>query len=104
MRTGMEERTRLTQRQIWLLIYLARVTACTDGTAAAGWLKKRDRATAVELWRRGLVEVWYRQSPLAELSLMGPFYSLSQDGLKLVAAILSRNNREHRGADHHEYT
>jgi hypothetical protein len=45
------------------------------------WQKK----PALPLWRRGLIEIWYRQSPDSQPSLQGPYYGLSIVGASLAA-------------------
>jgi hypothetical protein len=56
-------------------------------------LGERFRASALPLWRRGLVQVWYRQSP--ECGLQGPYFGLSMAGSRLAAAF--HDGHEHRG-------
>jgi hypothetical protein len=45
------------------------------------------REAAASVWRLGLLEVWYRQSP--EAGLTGPFYGLNDPGRRLAASLLS---------------
>jgi hypothetical protein len=58
-----------------------------DDRIAAG--ERRNTATGgVLLWRRRLVEIWYRQS-LDHGSLKGPYFSLTVDGMRLAAAFMA---------------
>ena len=57
-------------------------------------LPKPLRRAAPGLWRRGLVEVWYRQIPGQSPSLRGPFYGLSLDGRRMASLIFHPLNRE----------
>jgi len=52
------------------------------------------RRAVPSLWRRGLVEVWYRQVPDQTPSLCGPFYGLTLDGRRLAGLIFHPLNRE----------
>ena len=44
------------------------------------------REAAASVWRLGLIEIWYRQSP--EAGLIGPFYGLNDPGRRLAATLL----------------
>lgn len=57
-------------------------------------LPKGLRRATPGLWRRGLVEIWYRQIPDQSPSLRGPFYGLSLDGRRLAGLIFHPLNRE----------
>jgi hypothetical protein len=75
---------RLSNRQIETLKHLA--ICCGNGGQVT--LTRDQREAMQPLWRRGLVEVWYRQSPDANPSLQGPFYRLSAAGWRLTQSIL----------------
>jgi len=81
---------RLTGREIGLLRWL--VVRCGLGGVVS--LRRWQRAIAVYLWRRELVQVWYRQSPDGELQ--GPFFGLSVAGRNL--ALLFTAPRAQRAA------
>jgi hypothetical protein len=49
-------------------------------------LEAHERRVAASLWRRGLVETFYRQAPDSDRSLQGPFFALSFMGWKLGKA------------------
>jgi hypothetical protein len=46
------------------------------------------RETAVKLWRRGLLEVWFRKS-LDSCAARGPFFSLTIVGARLAVEFLN---------------
>lgn len=50
-------------------------------------LKERDREIAVPLWRRELIEIWWRQ--VADNRPRGPYFSLTAAGYQLACALLS---------------
>lgn len=50
------------------------------------YLAAHERRIAAALWRRGLVEAFYRQAPESDRALQGPFYALSFAGWKLGKA------------------
>jgi hypothetical protein len=58
------------------------------------WQKK----PALPLWRRGLIEIWYRQSPDSQPSLQGPYYGLSIAGASLAARFIHPAPRGISGA------
>lgn len=73
---------RLTNSQIVLLRSLAKRGADTRAITIEPWQRK----PALPLWRRGIVEIWYRQSPDSQPSLQGPYYGLSIFGARLAAS------------------
>lgn len=75
---------RLNRDEISLLRDLAR----RAGLGGLASLAARQRSHAVGLWRRGVVEVWYRQS-CDDPSLRGPFFGLSTRGCYLASMFLS---------------
>lgn len=74
---------RLTGREINLLRFLAMHALKLSGMAGV-MLSRRDRGLAAPLWRRGLINCWYRQAPETTPSLQGPYFSLSHAGLRLA--------------------
>jgi hypothetical protein len=73
--------SRLTRREIVILRSLFKRGAAVRAVSLVKWMRKY----IVDLWRRGLVEVWYRQSLDARPSLDGPFYSLTIHGAYLAS-------------------
>lgn len=57
-------------------------------------LDSRKRRYVVSLWRKGLVEVWFRQSPANQPTHRGPFYALTTRGFALGAAICAASKDE----------
>lgn len=82
---------RLSPRQITLVKHLA---VCT-GKGAQVPLSPHQREAATPLWRRGLVEVWYRVVP--DEGGRGPFYRLSHHG-RLLAATLAAGAEDFKRA------
>jgi hypothetical protein len=76
---------RLSQRQIDTLRQLSVV--CSAGGQYA--LTRDQREAMQPLWRRGLIEIWYRQGVDTNPSLMGPFYRPTKSGWLLIAAIFA---------------
>lgn len=87
-------RARLGQCEFRTLLLLARAASGTNHAAYRAWLRRRERAVATRLWRRGLVEVWYRQSNVEGRGLLGPFYTLTRDGWRLVETVKARQPRK----------
>lgn len=73
-------RERLNNGQIILLRSLVR-----RGGGRAVSIDRWRRRSAATLWRRGLIEIWYRQSPDEQPSLQGPYYSLTMNGFHLAS-------------------
>ena len=69
---------RLSGNQITLL----RNLAIRCGLGGTVHLPRWQRRNAVALWRRGLVEIWYRQA--VEDTLQGPYFGLSIVGRRLA--------------------
>lgn len=80
---------RLNRTEIDLMLSLA----VRGGMTRPVSLTRRERAFVVPLWRRRIVEVWYRQSAEDGPSFQGPFGALTQSGARLALAI-----REKRAA------
>jgi len=70
--------TRLNSSQINLL----RNLAIRCGLGGAVTVSRPYRSIALSLWRRGLVEIWYRQA--VEDTLQGPYFGLSIVGRRLA--------------------
>lgn len=73
---------RLTPRQIAVLRMLLKFGA----SAVPVSLHAKLRRIVITLWRRELVQIWYRQSIHA--SLQGPFVSLTIAGARLASAFV----------------
>lgn len=86
-------RRRLYRYEIAVLRDLAK----RAGASGRVSLATRQRRDVVDLWRRGFVEVWYRQS-CETPSLRGPFFSLTVTGFHLATAFLSPSKRTHHHA------
>lgn len=76
---------RLTRSQIVILRSLMQ----RGGNTRAISIDKWQRAPAVPLWRRGIVEIWYRQSPDSQPSLQGPYYGLTISGAQLASNFIN---------------
>lgn len=50
----------------------------------------RQRSPILPLWRRGIIEIWYRQAPETQPSLQGPYYGLTVSGAQLASNFLPR--------------
>ena len=74
---------RLSNRQIATLKHLA--ICCSNGGQVC--LTRDQREAMTPLWRRELIEVWYRQMP-GEPS-RGPFYRPTELGWHLIRSILA---------------
>lgn len=72
---------RLSQRQIATMKILA--VCCSSGNQIA--LTRDQREAMAPLWRKGIVEVWYRNVP--DEGSRGPFYRPSESGWRLINAI-----------------
>lgn len=49
-------------------------------------IERWQRGPSVPLWRRGIVEIWYRQVP--DEGSQGPYFSLTISGARLASAFL----------------
>lgn len=85
MTTAVIKRTsdKLTSREIVILRSLIK----RGGQYRPIGLLRWQRKFVVPLWRRGLIEVWYRQS-LDSGPLHGPFYALTTFGAYLASTFL----------------
>lgn len=79
---------RLSNRQIATLKHLA--VCCGDGGQVT--LTRDQREAMVPLWRRGLVEMWFKHAPDAPTS-RGPFFRPTSRGWLLINAILGAGDR-----------
>ena len=79
--------SRLTNSQIILMRTLAKCGGAVRAVKIADWMRK----SALPLWRRGLVEIWYRQSPGDQPSLQGPYYGLTIFGARLADSFIHQN-------------
>ena len=75
---------RLNNSQIVLLRSLIKRGASTRAITIEKW----QRVPAVPLWRRGIIEIWYRQAPDTHPSLQGPYYGLTISGAQLASHFL----------------
>ena len=78
---------RLSNRQITTLKQLA--ICCGNGGQAT--LMRDQREAMVPLWRRELIEIWYRHMP-GEAS-RGPFFRPTESGWHLITAIFAGGAR-----------
>lgn len=74
---------RLSNRQIATLRHLA--VCCANGGQVT--LTRDQREAMVPLWRRELIEIWYRQVPGERQR--GPFFRPTQFGWHLINSILA---------------
>lgn len=78
---------RLSNRQIATLKHLA--VCCADGGQVT--LTRDQREAMVPLWRRELIEIWYRHAPGERPR--GPFFKPTQFGWRLIDAITRVNGQ-----------
>lgn len=89
-------RERLTNSQIVLLRYLIKRGAQLRAVTLAKW----QRIVALPLWRRELVEIWWRQMPGE--SPRGPYFGLTIAGARLAHEFVQIRKpapRGHAGAE-----
>lgn len=79
---------RLSNRQIATLRHLA--ICCAHGGQIT--LTRDQREAMTPLWRRDLIEIWYRQIPGE--SPRGPFYRPTHSGWHLIRAIIAAGQRQ----------
>lgn len=80
---------RLSNRQIATLRHLA--ICCSNGGQVT--LTRDQREAMQPLWRRGLIEIWFRCIP-DEGSKRTPFFRPPSHGWHLINAILAAGNSE----------
>lgn len=76
----MSIRERLSNLQIVIMRSLFKRGGSATPISLLSW---QHRST-LNLWRRGLIEIWYKQAVDANPSLRGPFYSLTIAGTRLA--------------------
>jgi hypothetical protein len=76
--------SKLSPREIVIIRSLARRGASVGVVSLANW----QRRYVVPLWRRELVEIWYRQAPETQPSFQGPYYRLTISGERLASYFL----------------
>ncbi len=76
-------RERLTDKQIMLLRFLAKRGAQIRAVTLARW----QRVIAVALWRRGLIEMWWRTVP--DDTMQGPYFGLTIVGARVASSFLN---------------
>jgi hypothetical protein len=86
-------RERLTNLQIVILRTLLKHGANVSPVTLRGW----QRRSTIHLWRRGLVEIWYRQP--VNGGTRGPFYTLTIVGARLAHDFLYPAPRGSSGAE-----
>lgn len=74
-------RERLSSPQISVLRSLFQRGAAIRPITLSAWQRLFARA----LWRREIVEIWYRQAPE---ELQGPYFALTTSGARLAAAFV----------------
>jgi hypothetical protein len=82
-------RERLSNLQIVIMRSLFK----RGGTATPISLFAWQHRSTLDLWRRGLIEIWYKQAADANPSLRGPFYTLTIAGTRLAQSFF-RTHKE----------
>ena len=75
-------RARLSPREIWLLLHM--LERC--GLSGRMTLPPKRRDGIAPLWRRHLVEIWFRCAP-DEGVAHGPYFNLTADGFQIACAL-----------------
>ena len=88
-------RERLNNSQVVILRSIFKRSGGRPVTLDAVW----QREFVPSLSRRGLAEIWYRQSVGDDLALRGPFLTLSIAGERLAAILFNRAPRRLSGAE-----
>jgi hypothetical protein len=83
-------RPKLDNRQIWLLLLIEKQCGLTGRTR----LSQKQRELVVSLWRRELVEIWWRKVP--DDRPIGPYFSLTASGYQLACSILASRDERRR--------
>jgi hypothetical protein len=78
------KRQKLLPHQIWLLLFIERHCGLTGRMT----LKHKHRERVVSLWRRDLVEIWWRHVA-DDTRPRGPYFSLTIEGHHLACSILA---------------
>jgi hypothetical protein len=79
---------RLSNRQIATLKHLA--VCCSNGGQVT--LTRDQREAMTPLWRRELIETWYRQVPNGNPSMQGPFFRPTPSGWNLINALVAASH------------
>lgn len=87
-------RERLNNFQLFIIKSLRKRGANLTPVSILNW----QREFMPRLWRRGLVEVWYRQQLDGCPSPHGPYYTLTDAGSRLADALLNAAPRANSGA------
>jgi hypothetical protein len=86
---------RLDNKQIVVMRRLIQHGATGRGIVLPRWMRR----SCIPLWRRGLVEIWYRQNPVDLPAADGPFFRLTDIGahvaLKFFPAPRGSSGVEH---------
>lgn len=88
----MKNGERLSERQIATLKHLGMV--CSGGGQVT--LTRDQREAMVPLWRRELIEIWYRHMP-SERS-RGPYFRPTMSGWQMIGALLAAPRNAKREA------
>lgn len=80
----MTQRARLTYRQIAAVLSLHK----RGGSARPITLEIKLRDVVPPLWRRDIIEVWYRCAP--EIGSQGPYFGFTTSGAMLAQSIYDR--------------
>ena len=83
-------RQRMDNRDVGLLMHIIQ----RSGLCGRMTLPPQRRTRVAPLWRRGLIEVWYRCAP-DEGCTHGPYFNLTVDGHRVAAAILAKRDEQH---------
>ena len=83
-------RERLTSQQATLLKDLTLRAGLTGRVTIKRW----QRPLVLPLWRRELVEIWFRQTPDNEPFRRGPFYALTTTGYAIGSAIWAASRKQ----------
>jgi hypothetical protein len=86
-------REKLSNADIELLLYMMQ----RAGLSGRMTLPPQRRARVVPLWRRQLIEVWYRCAP-NEGCMHGPYFKLTVEGHRLGCAFLAAREVRHQTA------
>jgi hypothetical protein len=76
----MMESRRLNNKQIVIMRRLIQHGATMRGIVLPQWMRR----STIHLWRKGFVEIWYRQMPREIPGISGPFYRLTDIGARLA--------------------
>lgn len=85
---------KLNNFQIWVLKYLLKSGAMYAPKTVPYWAME----FMPRLWRRGLVETWYRQQLEGSPSLRGGYFTLTVAGWRLADALMNAAPRADSGA------